>query len=203
MSSEALRTVTLALQNILHSGLGGGGVPDDTVFVGPPVPVLVGARPVSVFAFHIEPNKELRNADRLVDTGGSDPRAQQALPLDVRYLISVFRQASATDPNELLRMGEVIAVLQNNATIGGALVPDQEVRLSPEPYPMEELSRIWGLFPNAPYATSMVYLASPVYIDAGTYARGVPVDSRRLDSGTSAVPPDAFGTGGQGLAAGG
>ncbi|MEP1539261.1 MAG: DUF4255 domain-containing protein [Paracoccaceae bacterium] len=203
MSREALRTVTLALQNIIHSGLGGGGVPDDTVFVGPPLPTLVGARPVSVLAFHIEPNKELRNADRLVDTGGSDPRVQQALPLDVRYLISVFRQASASDPNELLRMGEVIAALHSNAIIGGSLVPGQKVRLSPEPYPMEELSRIWGLFPSSPYATSMVYLASPVYIDAATFVQGAPVDSRRLDSGVSAVPPDVLGTGGNGLGAGG
>lgn len=203
MSREAVRTVTLALQNIIHNGLGGGGVPDDMVFVGPPLPALVGARPVSVFAFHIEPNKELRNTVRLVDAGGSDPRAQQALPLDVRYLISVFRQASASDPNELLRMGEVIAALHSNAIIGGALVPGQKVRLSPEPYPMEELSRIWGLFPSSPYATSMVYLASPVYIDAATLDQGAPVDSRRLDSGVSAAPPDVLGMGGDALGAGG
>ncbi len=195
MSREALRTVTLALQNLIHSGLGGVGVPDDMVFIGPPVPSLVGSRPVSIFAFHIEPNKDLRNVERLLRAGGSDPVAHLSLPLDVRYLISVFRQSGSSDPNELLRMGEVIAALETNSTIGGSLVADQEVRLTPEPYPMEELSRIWGLFPNAPYTPSMVYLATPIFIDTTAAGRGVPVDSRRLDSGSSAQAPDVFGRG--------
>lgn len=193
MSRDALNMVTLALQKLVHTALGGVGQPDDQVFIGPPVPMLVGSRPVSIFVFHLEPNRELRNTPRLVEAGSSDPVAQDALPIDVRYLISVFRQASATSPNELLSMGQVIAGLQATPTIGGGLVPGQEVRLTPEPYPMEEMSRIWSLFPNAPYTTSIVYLASPVFIDARDAIRGAPVESRRLDSGTTAETPDVFG----------
>jgi len=43
--------------------------------------------------------------------------------------------------------------------------------------------------------TSMVYLATPVFIDARDAIRGAPVESRRLDSGVSAETPDMFGNG--------
>ncbi len=198
MSRDALSQVTLALQKLVHTALGGAGQPDDSVFIGPPVPAQVGSRAVSLMLFHLEPNRELRNAERLINGASSDPMAQDALPLDVRYLISVHRQASPTAPNELLALGQVVAGLQAMPTLGGGLLPGQEVRLTPEPYPMEEMSRIWGLFPNAPYVTSMVYLATPIYIDARDAIRGAPVESRRLDSGTSAETPDFFGTGGDG-----
>ena len=49
--------------------------------------------------FHLEPNRELRNAERLIDGASSDPLGQDALPLDVRYLICVHRQASPTAPS--------------------------------------------------------------------------------------------------------
>ncbi|MEZ5875572.1 MAG: DUF4255 domain-containing protein [Hyphomicrobiales bacterium] len=193
MSRDALSQVTLALQRLLHTALGGAGAPDEHVFIGPPIPTQVGERSVSLMMFHLEPNRELRNSERLIDGAGSDPVPQESLPLDVRYLISVHRQASAATPNELLALGDVVAGLLAAPTLGGGLLPGQEVRLTPEPYPMEELSRIWGLFPNAPYATSMIYLATPVFIDASNAIRGAPVESRRLDSGSSARTPDVFG----------
>lgn len=195
MSDTALNLVTLAFQRLLHTALGTGGQPDDSVFIGPPVPGPATARPVSLFLFHVEPNREMRNQPRAIAGSGSDPVPQNALALDLRYLISVFRQggAAATSPNELLALGQVIAGLQSAPGIGQALVAGQQVRLTPEPYPMEEMSRIWGLFPNAVYATSMVYLASPVFVDANEFQRGAPVVSRRLDSGSSAETPNVFG----------
>jgi len=203
VSSNALSMTTLALQKLLHTALGGAGQPDDLVFLGPPIPTQVGARAASVFPFHLEPNRELRNTQRfshLPEGGGpADPPQQDALPINLRYLISVFRPAGAAEPSELLRLGQIIAGLQANPTLGGALLPGQEVRLTPEPYSMEELSRIWGLFPSAAYTPSIVYLASPIFIDAREIARGRPVEERRLDTGPSTDAPDVFGDPGDGL----
>lgn len=208
MSRDALSRTTLALQKLVHTALGGAGQPDDVVHLGPPLPAQVGDRPVALFAFHLEPNREMRNARRFTTAGtapGSvpiDPTEQDALPVDLRYLISVFRPASAAEPSELFRLGQIIAGLQETPTLGGALLPGQEVRLTPEPYPMEEMSRIWGLFPNAAYTTSMVYLASPIFIDAREMVRAAPIQERRVDSGPGAQAPDVFGDRGaaQGLA---
>jgi hypothetical protein len=195
MSRDALSQTTLALQRLVHTALGGVGQPDDLVHLGPPIPAQVGDRPVSLFAFHLEPNREMRNARRFTTAGGApvDPTEQDALPVDLRYLISVFRPAGAVEPSELLRLGQIIAGLQETPTLGGGLLPGQEVRLTPEPYPMEELSRIWCLFPNAAYTTSMVYLASPIFIDARDLVRGAAIEERRVDSGPSAQPPDVLG----------
>ena len=197
MSRDALSRTTLALQKLMHTALGGAGQPDDLVFLGPPIPTQVGARVVSLFPFHLEPNRELRNAQRfshLPQGGGPvDPPEQDALPVDLRYLISVFRPPGAAEPSELLRLGQIIAGLQATPTLGGALLPGQEVRLTPEPYPMEELSRIWGLLPDVAYTTSIVYLASPIFIDAREMARGRPIEERRLDTGPSTETPDVFG----------
>jgi len=195
MSADALIQVTLALQKLLHTALGGAGQPDDEVFIGPPLPGAAAARRASVLLFHVEPNREMRNEPRLRLAGGSDPEPRNALALDLRYLITVFRAGvGSTSPNELLVLGQLLAGLQAMPTIGPSVVAGQEVRLTPEPHSMEEMSRTWGLFPNAAYSTSVVYLASPVFVDANAMARGAPVVSRRLDSGTAAEPPDVFGT---------
>ena len=206
MSEDALRATTLALQRLIHTAVGRDastgdlvGSPDEWVFVGPPVRGQggVGNRPVSLFLFHVVPNGELRNATRYVVPEGAatldDPGERDALVLDARYLISVHRQEGVLEPNELTRLGQVVAELQALPTLSGALLPGQAVRLTPEPYPMEELSRIWSLFPGENYRTSMVYLASPIFVDARDIRRGRPVASRRLDAGQSGERPDVFG----------
>ena len=118
----------------------------------------------------------MRNAPRAIETAGAtDLVPQDTLPVDLRYMISFFRADAGADTDDLLRLGHVIAALHDNPTIGPGLVPGQSVRLTPEPYPMEEISRVWGLFNNKQYVTSMVYLASPVFVDAGAALRGGPI----------------------------
>jgi hypothetical protein len=64
----------------------------------------------------------------------------------------------------------------------------QIVRVTPEPYSIEELNRIWGMFPDDDYRTSVVYLASPVFLEEAL-ALGPPVQSRKLRQGILADPP--------------
>ena len=193
MSVEAIGRVTQAMRGIMRARLAGSGV-DTPIFVGSP-----GLRPdgstalISLFLFHLEPNREMRNAPRaLADAGATDLVPQDALPVDLRYLISFFRADAGSDTDDLLRLGSVIAALHASPTIAESLVPGQTVRVTPEPYPMEEISRVWSLFANKQYVTSVVYLASPVFVDASAALRGGPVVSRRVDSGHSAEAPDVF-----------
>lgn len=188
MSRDAISLTTRAFQKLVHQSLSMPGMPDDVVFIGPPAQAQIGTRAVSLFPFHLVPNPELRNTDRYSLGSDAAPQLRDALALDIRYLISVFRPGGGTEPSELERLGEIIAGIHANPTLGGALLPDQDVRLTPEPYPMEELSRIWGLFPSSSYVPSVVYLASPVFIDAVSAAQGIPVEERRLDTGQSAAP---------------
>ena len=167
MSSDAVALVTAELRSRLEAAVG------EQIYVGPPVAadVNAGGHPLALFLFHIVPNLEQRNRPQHVprSTDPLDPLVEvNGLPLDLRYLISVFRTdgggGGLADPSELLTLGQAIGELHARPTIDGSQVPNQLARITPEPYPMEEMSRVWGLFPQTSYRTSMVFLVAPVYV---------------------------------------
>jgi Pvc16 N-terminal domain len=185
MSADAIARVTVALQNRLANAIAG------PVYVGPPIPDDVGARTAALFLFHVVPNQALRNEPHYV-ARPSDPAGPlveaPALPLDLRFLVSVFRTAGSggggvSDPDELRTLGLIVQALHERPFIDGTQVPDQLVGITPEPYPMEELSRVWALFPQTSYRTSMVYLLSPVSVAVPPPPAGPPVVQRTSRQG--------------------
>ncbi|GAA2756211.1 DUF4255 domain-containing protein [Actinopolymorpha rutila] len=183
MSAEAIALVTAVLQNRLAAAVGG------PVYVGPPIAEDVGTRTLSLCLYQAVPNQELRNERHYVASAG-DPDGPlveaAALPLDLRYLVSVFRSAGTGgmgDPNELITLGQAVRALHEQPFIDDAQVPGQLVRITPEPYTVEELSRIWGLFPDSSYRTSMVYLLSPVTVTLDPMPAGPAVVERTSRQG--------------------
>ncbi len=167
------------------------------VHIGAPIKNEIGTAHVSLFMFHIDVNSSLRNELRHETPppnapAGAVARNVDALPLDLRFLITVFRDpdASVQTPNELDRLGRIIQALHVQPTLSGPSMHGQMVRVSPEPYPMEELSRVWGLFGQDVYRSSMVYLATPVFIDAQLSAIGAPIIERRQTTGIFANSAD-------------
>ena len=196
MTDQAIVKVTEGFRTRLEQAVG-----NNNVYVGPPMAAEVGERLVSLFLFHIVPNREMRNQPHYSQPSQPQPSQQpmqllDALHLDLRYLITVFRRAGAgglAEPNELLTLGQIVRVLHAQPTLAGAALQEQLVRLSIDPYPMEELSRVWGLFPQDHYRTSIVYLASPVVVEAGPDIAGPPVISKEQKGGGFAEPPDISG----------
>ncbi|SUS04683.1 conserved hypothetical protein [uncultured Defluviicoccus sp.] len=195
MTAFAIAATTDALRGVLEQAIGA-----NQIYVGPPITAQVATRRASLFLFHLEPNVELRNQPRLGAPPPTGPATQaaaelNALPLDLRYLITVFRTTGTgpeADPNELTTLGQIIQALHATSTLTGSRLNDQTVRLMPEHYSMEELSRVWGLFPQGAqdfYRTSIVYLASPVFVEAATFPFGPPVVSRTPRMGVSTEPP--------------
>lgn len=180
MSADAIAQVTAELQARLATAIGG------QVYVGPPNAVDVGNRRLCLFLFHIIPNQAMRNECYLLPSPADPvgPRVEaNALPLDLRYMLSVFRSAGAggggmADPDELLTLGRAIRALHEQPFIDESQVPGQVARITPEPYPMEDLSRVWGLFPQTSYRTTMVYLVSPVTVAQDPPPAGPPVAQR-------------------------
>jgi hypothetical protein len=195
MSDTAFLDTTEALRQRIGLAVGG----TTQVWPGPPVRTDVGSAKVSLFLFHTRVNSELRNESRFsfappLEPSDTPAGRVDALPFDLYYLISVFRQPdSATTPNELQTLGQLVRVLHERPTITGEALDGQVVRVTPEPYPMEELSRIWGLFPRELFRTSMVYRATPVFVEAGPYLSGRPVVDREQHTGQSKEPQDISG----------
>lgn len=167
MSANAIIRVTEAVRVRLEAAVGVG-----QVYVGPPVAEDVGDRKLALFLFHIVPNQAMRNQLHYVPASAdpSDPFVEaNAIPLDLRYLVSAFRSkgmgnGGPADPEELATLGAVVQQLHEYPDIDASQVPSQLARITPEPYTMEDLSRVWGLLPQTSYRTSMVYLVSPVFI---------------------------------------
>jgi len=188
MSQNAFFDTTEALRARIGQALGN----PKQVHVGPPLSSEVGQRPASLFLFHLMVNAELRNERRRAAPPALEP-AQGPAPLvesiawDLLYLISVFRtpDGSVEPPNELRTLGQIVQILHAQPALTNVGGSGQIVRVSPVPYPMEEVSRIWGLFPQDGYRTSVVYLATPVVVSAEPIVEGRVV---RRESNTGALP---------------
>ncbi|MGY1701266.1 DUF4255 domain-containing protein [Geodermatophilus sp. SYSU D00766] len=196
MTARAIADITDALRVRLEAAVGAG-----QVYVGPPVAEDVGDRRLALFLFHVVPNQAMRNEPHLVagPAGPDDPFVEtDAIPLDLRYLLSVFRTTGAGngnvgDPDELLTLGAAVRALHAAPTIDTSQVPGQTVRVTPEPTTMEDLSRVWGLLPQTSYRTSVVYLASPVLVTLDPPLVGRPVTERRHRLGVVEAPPGRVG----------
>jgi hypothetical protein len=185
VSTDAILAVTTVLQGRLAAAVGG------PVYVGPPNLPDVGDRTLSLFLFHVVPNQAMRNEPFYV-TSPTDPNGPlvqaNSLPLDLRFLISVFRSAGVggggvADPDELLTLGRAIRALHEQPFIDESQVPEQAARITPEPYSMEELSRVWGLMTQTSYRTSMVYLVGPVSVSVDPSPADPAVRQRILREG--------------------
>ena len=185
MSSTAIFDTAYALRARIGTAVGGAG----QIHIGPPISSELGGKKISIHLFHLQVNAELRNQKRMSsppDTAPADSLAvmRDALPLDLRFLITVLRDNPANaDPDELTTLGQILQVLHRQPTLAGEEMGGQAVRITPEPYPMEEISRIWGLFPQDVYRTSVVYLASPVWVEAQNVAAGAAVTEHRHRAG--------------------
>jgi hypothetical protein len=122
-----------------------------------------------LFPYRVVANADQRNREHEVPPNPDDADQQhavvydEALPLDVYFLLSAPRGGAAewSGPRELGSAMQALNVPANT----GLIVEGEIVHLSLEPVTTEEMGRIWSLFPSINYRTSVVYLATPVWID--------------------------------------
>jgi hypothetical protein len=94
-----------------------------------------------------------------------------------------------------LLLGQAMRVFFDNGILTGSLLEgdlprDEELRLSLQPITIEDLTRIWSVFPETALQPSVSYLVTPVRIRSNRTRGGAPVVSRRLDT-DHAVPISA------------
>jgi hypothetical protein len=180
MKGNAILRVTEAMRVRLQIALAASGIPG-TVFVGPLDDADASGAALILFLYKIVPNPSLRNREHRVASSGMPPVQvfENALPLDLFYLVTVGTKPGASEETPLQALGFVMQALQTAPELTGAVIDHETVRVTLEPLMTEEASRIWALFPTANYRTSIAYLASPVWIDPalpGPVAAPVVVD---------------------------
>ena len=165
-----IQAVTLVIRDLLTAALHEAvGAPPNTftVFVGPP-DADKDEDELILFPMRVTPSADLRNADRIRPFPKmSDPPqvVAPAVPLDIHYLVTAGSPQNSTASDGLRRLGIAIQAIESASPLSVPTLFQDAVWLSLEPLSTDELSRIWGLFPNFNCRTSFIFRAAPVWID--------------------------------------
>ncbi|REE18430.1 uncharacterized protein DUF4255 [Paraburkholderia sp. BL27I4N3] len=161
MDAQAIKAVTSAFQQRLQTVI-------NNVFVGPLDDPGAADATAVLFLYRVAVNADLRNALHQPSPSPQDPMPEErdgGLPLDLYYLLTAGSARTGGELETLATLGEAIQNLNDVPYLVGSAVGNEIVRLSLDTVSSDEMGRIWTLFPTANYRTSVVYLATPVWID--------------------------------------
>jgi hypothetical protein len=184
----AVATVTAALHRLLQA-TAGADVPGATVTTDRPETSTNGASAptVNVYLYQVVPNVALRNADLPTRTSGGDLVQRPVAALDLHYLFTFSGADEELEPQRLLGSvvrtlhaqpfltPQLIAAVKTAATANPPVHPAlattdlgeqvERVKFAPLPMNLEELSKLWSVFFQTPYALSVAYQASVILIE--------------------------------------
>jgi hypothetical protein len=192
----AVATVTAVLRDILQ-GAAGAAVPGATVTTRRPEAVNDGGQNepvVNIFLYRVAPNAAWRNTD--IEIRYPDPQTPEdhargrvekrpQVPLNLSYLFSFYGNELELEPQRLL--GSVVSAIHAyprlppeaiRGTVGRErhlcesdlafqVAQIENVKLTPISLSLEELSKLWSVFFQVPYALSVAYEAAAVLIEPG------------------------------------
>ncbi len=142
---------------------------------------------LSLFLYSITPAADMRN--ELEIPGNTAFNGEISEPLDLHFLLTAFSPLTdATDRtlDEHLLLGFAMRVFFDNgilagSTLRGNLPRDEELRLTLQPMSIEDLTRIWSVFPDSVLHASVSFLLTPVRLLSARTVGGARVSSRRTD----------------------
>jgi hypothetical protein len=195
--SIATVTATLrrTLQDVVNADVAGAKVttlrPDGLAAAAP-------AAGVNIFLYQVTPNAAQRNAHLPTRSSNATVVQRPRVALDLHYLLSFYGSETELEPQRLL--AGVTRTLYSRPLItrksirdtladaafvflaGSNLADDEEVvRLTPAALSLEELSKLWSVFFQTPYALSVAYSAAVVSIEADEMPRPtLPVRERTI-----------------------
>lgn len=133
---------------------------------------------ISIFLYEILENPFHKN-DEPEMTG--HPGTRLLLPplaLDLLYLITPY---SADKIQEQYILGKVMQIFHDNAILTGTVLKgtlaglNEVLRLRFQPMSLDDLTKIWNVFPEVGYRLCVSYLVTPVRIDSS-----LTVDTQRV-----------------------
>jgi hypothetical protein len=180
----AIATVTAVLRRTLLEAVQADIPAADVTMVRPAAPTTGGMPSVGVniFLYEVAPNPAWRNADLPTRTSGGNLVRRPQTALDLHYVFSFFGDDGDLEPQRLLGIvartlhaRPLITQAMIDATIADATLPflaasdlaDQLelVRLCPLGLSLEDISKLWSMFFQTPYALSIAYRAGAVLIE--------------------------------------
>lgn len=190
MSYTVIEDVSNTLVNLLRNRMEDVLPPpnDQQIVLLSPAEVEGQSVRLTLFLYAIVENAYLKNEERRVVR--STEMRPPPLSLDLYYLLTTYADANApADPTlEAHRiLGRAMQIFYDNGILSGSVLHERlaarnaELRLSLNPITVEDLTRIWSVFPNRPYRTSVSYLVTPARIDSDRHEDVQRVLSKEMD----------------------
>ena len=142
---------------------------------------------LSLFLYSITPSAELRN--ELEIPGNTMFPGEISEPLDLHFLLTAFsplNDVTERTLDEHLLLGFAMRVFFDNGILVGSMLHgnlprDEELRLTLQPMTIEDLTRIWSVFPDSVLHASASFLLTPVRLRSTRTLGGARVSSRQTD----------------------
>jgi Pvc16 N-terminal domain len=190
--SSAIRDVGETLIELLRNDPIVTIPPAQIALVSPAEANASGVR-LTLFLYSLSPVAEYRN--ELEIPGSAIDDEPVSLPLNLYYLLTAFSPPQDPTNRSLeshLLLGQAMRVFFDNGCLTGSLLRgdlprDEELRLSLQPITIEDLTRIWSVFPDTALEPSVSYLVTPARVRSNRTRGGARIVSRQIDS-DHAVP---------------
>ena len=185
---ETLPDVSSTLLRLLNDALTPG-----TVTLAPPK----GATSrLTLFLYKVLESPYLKNEDRRVTQRPNGQLVEEPPPMfvDLYYLLTAH--ALTVQPDEPVKaqraLSRAMRVLYDNAILAGSaiqstsdrgLTSGDTLRITLNPISMEDMTRIWSVFPDTQYELSVTYLVTPVPIQSARELGSAPVIDQIHDTG--------------------
>lgn len=190
----AIASVTATLQDLLQAAI---DVPGTIVTTQRPEAANNGAQSdpkINLYMYQVLPNAAWRNHEISIrrphpnhseNRGKDKVETHPIVPLNLHYLVSFYGAESELQPQRLL--GSTVGALQANARLPLSAVRNaianraylkdsdlpfqlehiEHIQITPIKLDLEEMSKVWSVFFQVPYALSIAYEASVVLIEPG------------------------------------
>jgi len=163
-------------------------IPDAQIALLSPAEANASGVRLTVFLYSIAPAAECRN--ELEIPGNVLDDQPISLPLNLFYLLTAFSPPQDPTNRSLdsqLLLGQAMRVFFDNGVLTGSLLRgdlsrDEELRLTLQPITIEDLTRVWSVFPETSLQPSVSYLVTPVRLRSNRTRGGARVVSRQIDS---------------------
>ncbi|MEU5536825.1 Pvc16 family protein [Streptomyces sp. NPDC020362] len=146
---------------------------------------------ISVFLYQVTPNTSQRNNDLPTRASDGTLVRRASAALDLQYVISAYGDETELVGQRLIGSvvrtlheipvlpKDVIELAGERPYLAGSNLAEaaQRVRFTPMVMDVDETSKLWGMLYQTPYALSVVYQASLVFIDG----RETPVPAKPVE----------------------
>jgi hypothetical protein len=183
----AIATVTAALAQIVRTAVQ-SALPGAEVLTERPDGTPSGGPRVRLFMYQISSNTALRNNDLPTRTANGNLTKRPAVALELHYLLAFYGNENELEPQRML--GAVVRDIHAKPVLMRQMIEDaitstpflsnsdladavEQVKFTPLSLSLEELSKIWSVFFQAPYALSVVYQGTVVLIESEENAQAV------------------------------